>query len=367
MKLKTLSLKTISAAAAAGLLLASCAPAPAAAPTPAGPPDAVLTIVAATFAALTPSPVPSATAVPPTAAVPPTITPTATPDTRMTAKYWPEYPIVPKAGEGAKAIYALGQKLGNNPRAYSVVGDCQSDPDVFMGTFDTDRYRLSDTNLPLQETIDYFKGYFGHQSVTVRDGLSVSSALSPLWSNPAVCQPNETPLACEYRLTKPSFVIINLGTNWKSADLQAYENYLRQIVDFWVKNGVVPILSTKVDDLEGGHKINQITAQVAYDFDIPVWNFYRATENMPNHGLDPLHDPTGPLVYLSTDAWYIRSVTGLQALDSVWRGVAGLPPAGSQAVAPAVQATAPAGPAAPTLSPQVEVLVPTLATLPAVQ
>lgn len=309
--------------------------------TPDIPPE-VMTIVAGTFQALTPSPEPSATPLPPTAVMTPTITPTATQDTRLTAKYWPEYPVAPKPGGGAKDIYKLGQELGNNPRAYSVVGDCQSDPDVFMGTFDSDRYRLSDSSLYLQEAIDHFKGSFGRQPVTVKDGLSVSSALSPLWADQAQCLPNETPIACEYRLNKPSFVFINIGTNWKSDDMEAYEKYLRQIVDFWVQNGVVPILSTKVDNLEGNHAINLAAAQVAYDYDVPVWNFWKAAEKLPNRGLDPLHDPTAPLTYLSTDAWYLRSMTGLQALDSVWRGVAGLPPAaGSPTATPTPDPFAP--------------------------
>ncbi|MHC1781345.1 MAG: hypothetical protein AB9891_01055 [Anaerolineaceae bacterium] len=322
--------------------------------TPNTPPE-VLTIVAATFQALTPSPAPTATPVPPTAVMSPTITPTATQDTRLTAKYWPEYPVVPKITGGAQAIYALGQKLGNNPRTYSVVGDCQSDPDVFMGTFDTDRYRLPDANLGLQETINQFKGSFGRQSVSVKDGMSVSSALSPLWADQTQCLPNESPIICEYRLNKPSFVFINLGTNWKSADMDAYENYLRQIVDFWVKNGVVPILSTKVDNLEGNHLINLAAAQVAYDYDIPVWNFWKAADKLPNHGLDPMHDPTQPLTYLTSDAWYMRSITGLQTLDSVWRGVAGLPPA---AGTPTVSAVT------PTMDPLLTAITPTVITAP---
>lgn len=319
-------------AAAACFLLAACAPSSlVAAADPATPPPAVLTIVAATFQALTPSPVPSATPQPtlaPTEVIPPTVTPTRTPDTRLTAKYWPEYPVVPKVGEGAKAIYKLGQSLGNNPKTFSVVGDCQSNPNVFMGIFDTDRYRLPDENLNLQTTITQFAGSFGHKSISVKDGFSVSSALSsnPLWADPTVCLPNEISIACEYRLTKPSFVFINLGTNWKSDDMVAYEQYLRQVVDFWVKNGVVPILSTKVDNLEGNHRINLVTAQVAYDYDIPVWNFWKAADSLPNHGLDPLHDPTQPLTYLTSDAWYRRDITALQALTSVWNGASGIQP-----------------------------------------
>ncbi len=342
------------------LVLTSCTPVAAATEAaPAGPPEAVLTIVAATFQALTPSPAPSATleptAQPTNPAEPVKASPTAislpTQDNRPTAKYWPEYPVVPTASARVKEIYALGQTLGNNPRSFTVVGDCQSDPDVFMGTFDTDRYRLSDSNLGLQETIDNFKGYFGHKSLSVKDGLSVSSALSPLWADQSVCQPNETPIACEYRLARPSFVIINLGTNWKNAGAEDYEKYLRQVVEYWIQNGVVPILSTKVDNLEGDHSLNLATSQVAYDYSLPLVNFWKVADKLPNHGLDPHHDPTQPLTYLTTDAWYMRSVAGLQALDSIWRDVTGRPssvPTATQAApADATQAVVTPDAAAP--------------------
>ena len=92
---------------------------------------------------------------------------------------------------------------------------------------------------------------------------------------------------------------------------------MREIIEFYIDNGVVPILSTKADNVEGDHRINLATARLAYEYHIPLWNFWRAVQSMPNHGIDPDRDG----FHISYDAWTVRSFTALQALDAVWRGV----------------------------------------------
>jgi hypothetical protein len=90
---------------------------------------------------------------------------------------------------------------------------------------------------------------------------------------------------------------------------------MRKIVDFAISRGVLPILSTKGDNLEGGHRINQSIAQLAYDYDLPLWNFWLSIRDLPGKGIDG----TRPGGYLIPEAWGRRSFTGLQALDAVWR------------------------------------------------
>ena len=238
---------------------------------------------------------------------------TATPDNRLTAKYWGGWPVIPIPSEKAKAIYLKGLQSGNNPRSFSVVGDCQSEPNVFLGVFASDRYRLDQQDEYLKRTIDWYATSFNYKSVSVKDGMSVASVLSPLWSDSTRCYPNELPILCEIRSHKPAIIFINLGTNWKANSSTSYDKYLRQVVEVALALGVVPILSTKADNIEGDNSLNLVTAQVAYDYEVPLWNFWRTANGLPNHGLDPNRDS----VYLSTDAWYLRSLTALQALDSV--------------------------------------------------
>ena len=251
----------------------------------------------------------------------PTITPTATPDTRLKPRDWAAWPVVPQVSMRAKEIYLQGVKLGITPRTFSVVGDCQSEPEVFLGIYATDRYYLSSDYQYLQETINYFQSSFSHKSVLVRDGLSAPSALSPLWADPQVCRSDENPVQCELRLYKPMIVFINLGTVWREgASADKYEEYLRQIVELVIASGAVPILSTKADNVEGDHSINLATARVAYDYDIPLWNFWTAADHLPNHDLDPKRND----IYLTPDAWDVRNFVAIKTLDAIWRELGSL-------------------------------------------
>ena len=253
-----------------------------------------------------------------TVSLPPTETPdyTPTPDTRIPPREWSRWPIIPEVSETAKQIYQQGLEMGNNPRVYSTIGDCQSEPNVFLGIYETERYAFGAEDAYLQETIDYFYGSFSRQSLAVRDGLSAPSALSVMWADPQYCASDETPVTCELRSSHPSIMFINLGTNWRAgASADEYEKYLHQIVEQVIQNGTVPILSTKADNVEGDYSINKATAQVAYDFDIPLWNFWLAADSLPGHGLDGSRNG----VYLTPDGWDRRNITGIKVLDAVWR------------------------------------------------
>lgn len=266
---------------------------------------------------VSPSPTPPAPS--PTQAPSATSTPsTPTPDRRLNPAGWASWPVVPTLSARAAEIYKQGLANGNDPHAYSTVGDCQSEPAVFLGIYATNRYWLGKDYQHLQETVDFFKDAFSRQSLAVRDGLSAPSALTAKWADPKLCQPNESPVACDLRVHKPSLMFVNLGTNWRAdASVDAYENYLRQIVDILIAQGTLPILSTKADNIEGGNRINLATARVAHDYDIPLWNLWLAVQDLPNHGLDPDRKD----VYLSVEAWDRRSFTALMTLDSLRRAL----------------------------------------------
>lgn len=241
---------------------------------------------------------------------------TPTPDTRPLPRAWSGWPIVPMVSETAREIYRAGIENGNNPYAVSVIGDCQSEPDVFMGIYETGRNPLNAEEAQLLETVNRFAGSFSRKSLGVQDGMSAPTALSPLWADKEFCESNESPLTCELRVRRPSIVFVNLGTNWKAgASAERYGEYLRQIVGEIIEYGAVPILSTKADNVEGDHSINRVTAEVAYEYDIPLWNFWLAADSLPNHGLDANREN----IYLTPLGWDRRNYTALMALDTVWR------------------------------------------------
>jgi hypothetical protein len=57
---------------------------------------------------------------------------------------------------------------------------------------------------------------------------------------------------------------------------------------------------------------------LAYEYDLPLWNFWRAAQDLPNQGLD-LYREDG--FHISYEAWTERSFTALRTLDVMWRRV----------------------------------------------
>lgn len=166
--------------------------------------------------------------------------------------------------------------------------------------------------------------------------MNVAAVLSPLHADPKTCNKNETPLQCELRVYKPSIVIVSLEEWWSKSPLETYEGYLRNVLDEIIAHGAVPILSTKADNLEGNHGINQTIARLACEYQLPLWNFWGAVQPLPNHGLwtDGFHLTVG--LYNFDDpktlkaGRSIRNLTGLQSLDQVWRGLNRLPLGGPE-------------------------------------
>lgn len=244
---------------------------------------------------------------------------TPTPDTRIPPEQWQAWPIIPEATNRAKEIYQQGIAAGVNPYAFSKIGDCQNVKESFMGIYDSNRYFLQDWQSPWQETIDQFAGYFDRDSLAFGQGLNVAAALSPLHADPNVCQPLENPIQCELRVIKPAFAFVRFERWYPDVTPpDVYEKYLRQILDEIIAHGTVPILMTKADNVEGGHQINAIIAKVAYDYDLPMYNWWRSAQSLPNKGIDPERDDKFHIdpIY----AWTDQGVYGLGTLDSIWKG-----------------------------------------------
>jgi len=320
------------------LALSACQGAPLQPPAPGSPtslpPTPTCTPSPALVPSLTPitprdsTPLASATLPQPSPTPPGTTTPPSTPGQLLDARHWRQWAIVPTVGSRGREILSSGLASGVDPQAFSTIGDCQSMPAVFMGMYDRPgTYLLGEGYETLQQTIDYFAGSFSRVSVTVHNGMNVATVFSPLWADPALCLSGETPLECEFRLHHPAVVFVNLGTNSIPGGASSYEHYLRQIVEFSTQHGALPILSTKADNLEEDFSLNEATARVAYDYDLPLWNFWRAVQPLPHHGLDAHRDGN----YLSTEAWGVRSFTGLQTLQAVLQAIQDLPGASTSA------------------------------------
>ena len=260
--------------------------------------------------------------------------PSATPDfcASLPKNWWMKLPVVPDISKNVKVIYKKGQAMGADPTHISKVGDCQSIRQYFFGNFDNPlSYRIGPYGY-LNPDIEYFHGSFDRLSLAVKTGWNVATVLSPLSGDKTQCAENETPLECEYRVWNPSISIISMETWTKDRPTAAYKEYLRQIVQYTVDRGVVPILATKADNLEGDHSINASIACLAREYDIPLWNFWREVQPLPDHGLreDGFHLTNDHNRYdlesAMQAAWPHRNLTALMAVDAVWRAVTGQEP-----------------------------------------
>jgi len=225
--------------------------------------------------------------------------------------------VLPYVDPSIRAIYEYGQTLGNDPHAFSIFGDCQSRPDAFFGVYGTNPATLMNLSPELQETVENFRGSFNRESPTSQDGTTPGALLWAQWhQGNFTCTFDETPVDCELRIHHPSFVIIQIGTHFESRNTE----YLRKIITQLMDAGVVPILATKADNREKDDRINNDMAMLAAEYDLPLWNFWAAVSDLPNRGLYTREDrPLQGDIYLTDEATRIHRLTGLEALDAVWR------------------------------------------------
>jgi hypothetical protein len=252
----------------------------------------------------------------------PTLTPSATflPNvTPLDPEAWKSLPIIPNVDESVRDIYEYGQTLGNDPQAFSIFGDCQTRPDEFFGVFETDAELVESLSPELYELVENFHGSFNRESPTTQDGTTPGSLLWIQWHRGDYgCTFAETPVECELRIHRPSFVIIQVGTHFESRNTE----YLRRIILQLMDAGVVPILATKADNREKDERINRDMAMLAAEYDLPLWNFWAAVSDLPNRGLYTRDDrPLQGDIYLTQDASLRHRMTGLNALNAVWRVV----------------------------------------------
>lgn len=300
------------------------------APTPGPAPDTSVEIQATSESVSTEERVtstPTQTVAAPSATE--TMVATAPPRPTLGPDEWKTLPAVPTGVSAAmRAVYQRGLEMGNDPKRFSVIGDCQNVSSYFLAVFEKPgEFSLGEEYAYLQPTIDYYKGSYSRQSLAVKGGFNVAAILSPLRADPKSCNKNESPLDCELRTWRPSVVFVSMETWWSEKPEEVYGTHMRHVIERILETGAVPIIATKADNLEGDHAINATVAQVAYEYDIPLWNYWAAIQPLPNHGLssDGFHltfarnffdDPVR-----MKSAWPWRNLTALQTLDVIRRGL----------------------------------------------
>ncbi|MBI4670457.1 MAG: hypothetical protein HY741_02145 [Chloroflexi bacterium] len=183
-------------------------------------------------------------------------------------------------------IFALGQALGRDPRAISKVGDSTMVYPEFLAVFDRETYQLGKYAY-LQTTIDYHAGTFARTSIAAKKGMHTWSEFDPAWSLSESCATDEGPLACEVRLNNPSIAVIRLGAN-DTEFPGLFERHLGLIVKYCLERGIIPVLGTKPDHLEGeSNLLNKIIRKTASAYSIPLWDYDLLAGTVPDRGLEP--------------------------------------------------------------------------------
>jgi len=248
-----------------------------------------------------------------------------TPKPPLAKDAWMQLPAVPvTVSDVMRDLFQRGLAMGNDPTHFSIIGDCQNVSSYFLSTFDKPGdYSLGSEYAYLQPTIEYYQGSFSRVSLAVKGGFNAAAVISPLRADPESCNANESPLDCELRTWKPSIVFVSMETWWSEKPAEEYDKYMRRVLDRIIESGALPIIATKADNLEGNHAINATIAQIAYEYEIPLWNFWAAVQPLPDHGLSPdgFHLTFGRNFFddpkRMKNAWPWRNLTALQSLHEV--------------------------------------------------
>lgn len=255
------------------------------------------------------------------------------------------YPLVRNVSANARAIVQYGQTQGLRLNIFSKMGDSITAAPQNLAPIGNGQYTLGDYAY-LQEVIDVFSASFAREhnafanpSLAAGVGWTSLDALNPAKADPTLCQANESPVACELRLVRPSLALILFGTNDVALlPQEVYIANLRQIAELCIQSGTLPVLSTLPprDDYDGVlarvAEFNDAIRQLALSLDIPYMDSYSALMSLPDYGLDldRVHPNSATLgVRGAADfrapnlrwGYVMRNLLQVHLLDVLWREV----------------------------------------------
>ena len=247
--------------------------------------------------------------VPVTTAVPP-----------LPAAVHPVFPKwIPTITPRMRQIYRGSVAYAKDLRLFTVVGDCNSLPPVYLQRVATGDFAMS-SHYSLRWVVNRFAPSFTRVSLAVNGGFNAAAMMDPDWADHALCDKDAGPFGCEIWVSRASVVFIEVGTGdqytWKD-----FEQNYRPLIELAQKKGMLPVLVTKADDLEArsgapeGY-INAVIRRLASEYNVPLLDFWQATRTLPNNGL---LDEGGLNFHLSPAGRDLHLVATLQTLDAIAR------------------------------------------------
>ena len=212
---------------------------------------------------------------------------------------------------------AIWQNVGRDPSFFTVVGDCNSQPPVYLQRLASGHFDASTLSPRLQSIVQQFWRSFGRVSLAAKGGFGSASMMDPAWADGGLCDARggTGPFACELKVSNASVVFISLGTQ-EQYDWKNFEKNFRPIIEHALSKGVLPVLVTKADDIETAagapsNYINDIVRKLAKEYSVPLLDFYAATRELPYGGLINEGDKNFHQSYLGMDR---RILATLQTL-----------------------------------------------------
>jgi hypothetical protein len=244
--------------------------------------------------------------------------PSAKPSSKTAKKPAPFSAWIPAITPQQRALYQNAVKAGKDPNLFTVAGDCNSQPAVFVQRLATGLFDASALDTRLQGVVQQFAPAFGRVSLAAQGGLGAGMMMDPMWADGALCDKTAGPFACELWVSRASIVFIALGTQEQFAWKDFEKNY-RPMIEHALAKGVLPVLVTKADDIETASgastgAINDVVRKLAKEYDVPLLDFYAATRDLPNNGLLDEGDKDFHLSYAGMDR---RILTTLQTLAAI--------------------------------------------------
>jgi hypothetical protein len=118
---------------------------------------------------------------------------------------------------------------------------------------------------------------------------------------------------------------VSLGSNDVGRP-DLFEDSMREIVDYSINQGVIPILGTKADGNANENTNNDIIRAIALEFELPLWDFEFLAQTLDSGGFESdgvhltsfyTHDYTQPDAFQR--GYGLLNLSALIALDTVWR------------------------------------------------
>lgn len=252
--------------------------------------------------------------------VPVTTLPDGDPSTlfSQSLKKLAETPVIPPISALMQLVFEQGQSMGRQANVVTKVGDSVIANPFYLKPFSQDDYVLGAYRY-LEDTVRYYGASMAADSVAAQVGMTSYVVFDPLWANiNPNCEPNETPLACEYRTKNPSIAFISFGANdVKHMPFARFEAQMREIIQETLASGIIPVLTTfsvapDYEYYEQAIKFNVILVDLAQEFSVPLINLWLAARPLPAYGLD-----VDGIHMLQTGFRFIKLDTGLES----WYGV----------------------------------------------